>query len=136
MAHSNCQRLREQIITFMYDIPIPSINMDEIRCRVDGVNEFNKYWQVHGTYQNGISASFVDCDDIIEFGLLERNGTESINLLHATVILDEDSDQAELNCISEYDSEMNFNTTISPDKSKYLNIALCTFAELTKNNDV
>lgn len=122
------QRLRENIIRFISGLPVPESTADEApERRTDGVLEFGKHWCVRGDQQQGVFASFSDRDDVIEFGLLERTGDVAVNLLHVTVVLDDET--SEVNCISESNADFNFDVHVTPEKQERLNDALRFFAE-------
>jgi len=130
MTSPACQKLRERIAAFMDRLPVPKDDGEDSFIREDGVKEFSKHWRVRGDYQQGVFASYTDCDDVIEFGLLERDGETAVNLLHVTVVLNDDG--AELNCMSEYDMDMNFNAYITPEKQEPLGDALRFFGEMLR----
>jgi hypothetical protein len=110
----------------MDSLPVPKIADGDSDRREDGVEEFSKHWCVRGNYQQGIFASFTDHDDVIEFGLLERDGDVAVNLLHVTVVLEDD--EARMNSMSEFDMDMNFDTCITPERQGRLDAALRFFA--------
>lgn len=122
------QKLRRQVIHFMDDLSIPKhTSGDELPIkRSDGISEFTKHWCVRGDHENGVFASFSDRDDIIEFGVLERQDGQPINLLHATLVLEDQ--EAGLNCISETSMEFNFDVYVSPDNAESLQKTLEYFA--------
>lgn len=122
-----CQQLRERITTFMGGLPVPQAAGEGSVRRNDGVEEFSRHWCVRGDDQRGVFASFTDRDDVIEFGLLERDGEVAVNLLHVTVVLDDD--EAEVNSMSESNMDMNFDAYITPDKQGRLEDALRFFGE-------
>lgn len=122
------QQLRENIASFISRLPLPKSVADEaMDRREDGVCEFNRHWCVRGDQQQGVFASFSDRDDVIEFGLLERDGDSAVNLLHVTVVLDDDV--AEVNCISESNEDFNFDAYVTPEKQGRLDDALRFFSE-------
>jgi len=127
MTSQATQQLRGRIADFMDRLQVPLIADENSHHREDGVPEFSKHWCVRGNEHQGVFASFTDHDDVIEFGLLERNGETVMNLLHVTVVLDDD--EAEMNSMSESSMEMNFDARISPEKQEYLENALRFFAE-------
>lgn len=126
MTSQVSQQLREHVLSFMRALPVPdqSSDPDAVR-RADGVNEFGLHWQLRGSQSEGVVASFSDRDDVIEFGLLERDGDVATNILHATIVLD-DSD-AQLNCMSEVSSEFNFDAYITPESLARLQDSLTFF---------
>jgi len=126
MTSQVSQQLREHVLTFMRALPVPDQSSDpDAIQRADGVSEFGLHWQLRGSPLEGVVASFSDRDDVIEFGLLERDGDLSTNILHATIVLD-DSD-AQLNCMSEVSSEFNFDAYITPDRLARLQDSLAFF---------
>lgn len=127
MTSPACQQLRERIATFMDSLPVPQAAGEGGVRREDGVEEFSKHWCVRGDHQQGVFASFTDRDDVIEFGLLERDGEAAVNLLHVTVVLNDD--EAEVNCMSESNMDMNFDAYITPEKQGRLEDALRFFGE-------
>lgn len=127
MTSPACQQLRERIAAFMDSLPVPQAAGEGGVRREDGVEEFSKHWCVRGDHQQGVFASFTDRDDVIEFGLLERDGETAVNLLHVTVVLNDD--EAEVNCMSESNMDMNFDAYITPEKQGRLEDALRFFEE-------
>jgi len=124
------QSVRENIMGFIATLPnVPSQTPGEARTvRDDGVVEFNRYWRVRGTPTEGLFASLVDRDDMIEFGLLARTRDgEPLNVLHCTVLLD--ADEAPVNCMSELNAAFNFDEVMKADKLEPLNRALEFFGE-------
>lgn len=126
MTGLTCQQLRKHILDFMTYLPIPPAESeDDVTIRDDGVEEFGKYWCVRGDHLEGVFASFSDNDDVIEFGLLERNGEIATNLLHVAVVLDDDN--AEISSMSEASGKMNFNVPLTRENMEYLDEALDFF---------
>jgi len=120
------QQLREHVLTFMSSLPVPAPSSDpEAVKRPDGVNEFGLQWKLRGSAPDGVFASFSDRDDVIEFGLLERTGDVATNILHATVVLDDDD--AQLNCMSEVNTDFNFDAYITPERLNRLRESLAFF---------
>ncbi len=72
-------------------------------------------WQVNGTELDGVSASFSDADNVIEFGLLSRVQGEPTNVLNASVVMDDDG--ARIFCASEVRAEMNFEGPVSTESA-------------------
>ena len=72
-------------------------------------------WQVNGTELDGVSASFSDADNVIEFGLLSRVQGEPTNVLNASVVMDDDG--ARIFCASEVRGEMNFEGPVSTESA-------------------
>lgn len=127
MTSPACQQLRERITAFMDSLPVPQAADEGSVRREDGVEEFSKHWCVRGDHQQGVFASFTDHDDVIEFGLLERDGETAVNLLHVTVVLDDD--ETKVNSMSESNMDMNFDAYITPEKQGRLEDALRFFGE-------
>lgn len=69
--------------------------------------------QLVGTPESGVQASLRMDDDVIEFGLLSRNGDEAVNVLNASVIVDDG--EASIYCVSATDGRMNFSMPVSGD---------------------
>lgn len=132
---NNQQTLRDKISYFMKSLPLPDDDpLDVIRVREDGVKEFAKHWRVRGNQNEGVYASYTDCGDVIEYGVLERRGDEAAtNILHVTVLL-EDQDVAEVNSISETKDELNFDTWL-PHGKRIFDKTLTYFAENIGHSD-
>lgn len=132
MTSQVSQQLREHVLSFMRALPIPDPSSDpDAISRDDGVSEFGLHWQLRGSPSQGVVASFSDRDDVIEFGLLERDGDAAMNILHATIVLD-DSD-AQLNCMSEASSEFNFDAYITPESLSRLQESLTFFGSAVRD---
>ena len=116
--------IREHIHTMMAALPIPDDVV--IERREDGIDEFNRHWCVRGDFDQGLFASYTDRDDLIEFGLLERSADQTINVLHVTLILDDD--ETLMHCFSEFDNTMNFDAKITPQHTTSLDKAIQFFA--------
>jgi hypothetical protein len=130
------QKLREQVARFMGGLPIPVSTPAGAAPvqREDGVLEFYKHWQVRGSGNvNGLFATFADNDDVIEFGLSDRQGTEVCNVLQATLVLAED--RGELNIFSETKAELNVDAFVTPEKSSALQAALLYFDEVLTGSE-
>lgn len=124
--------LREQINRFMSGFPIPEstpAGASPVQ-REDGVQEFYKHWRVRGNdgSNDGLYATFADNDDLIEFGLSDRQRGEVLNVLQATLTLDED--HGELTVSSDTKIELNFNTIVTPEKTAALTVAMMYFDEV------
>lgn len=133
MTRKFCGQVREKIVQFMLEVGVSlpegmPVESQPTR-REDGVAEFNCHWRVRGDDDSGMFASWTDRDDVIEFGLSERSEGESVNLLHATVVLDDDV--AQLNVMSERYSDFNSDTSLSAPISEQsrLDEVLHLFAE-------
>jgi hypothetical protein len=125
------QKLREHVGVFMAALPIPQSTPagEPPQRREDGVVEFYKNWLVRGTGSGqGLSATYSDNDDVIEFGLSERHDGGVLNILQATLVLAEDG--GELNVISEANPDLNFDAIVNPDKSAGLEQALRYFRDI------
>jgi hypothetical protein len=111
------------------DIPKSTPAGEPAARREDGVLEFYKHWRVRGQEgsTDGLYATFSDHEDVIEFGLTERQGDVVVNVLLATLNLEEG--HGELNVISEADSELNVDAIVSPGGAKALDAALALFAQ-------
>lgn len=116
---TNSQKIRARIVAFMSGLPIPLSH--------DGDGTTNLHWRVRGNQQQGVYASFADDGDVIEFGLLDRDGDEAINLLH--VIVSPDEDEAQVTCVSESNTDMNFDIHITHEKLERLDGAMRFFGE-------
>lgn len=103
---------------------------DPESCETNGVREFALNWPCRGTHAQGVLASIRDREDIIEFGLLERDGDDATNLLNATVVLDE----ALLVCSSAINDEFNFSARVSPGQPDRLQSVLDFFAEQLRSS--
>ncbi len=110
MTNAACQKVREHVLGFMNSLPGPGSAKDEaVVERSDGVREFGRQWIVHkDANEASLSASLSDRDDVIEFGLLAREGETTVNILYATLVLDDD--QVLLNVVSE--ANMDFNRCV------------------------
>lgn len=126
MTSQVSQRIRDYALSFMSELPVPPQSLDaEALLRPDGVTEFGLQWCVRGTVEHGVFASLSDRDDVIEFGLLARDGEVAVNILHATIVLDESD--AQLNCMSENSTDFNFDSYVTPDNLNRLQEALVYF---------
>ncbi|WP_323025747.1 hypothetical protein [Castellaniella sp.] len=128
MTTQNCQQVREHVLGFMGSLPGPGQDKDEeVVQRADGVREFGRQWLVHKDEDGAsLSASLSDRDDVIEFGLLAREGDTAINILHATLVLDED--EILLNVLSEAHTDFNFDARLNADRLTRLQETLQFYA--------
>lgn len=112
MTTATCQKVREHVLGFMNSLPGPGAAKDEtVVERPDGVREFGRQWVVHKDAGDAsLSASLSDRDDVIEFGLLQREGATTINVLYATLVLD--ADEVLLNVVSEANMDFNFDAKL------------------------
>lgn len=131
MTHPDCQAVRERIMGFMSGFLPPRTEADTVDVRGDGVVEFNRQWTVRGNFDTGVFASLSDRDETIEFGVLERRPGETVNLLHVTVLLDEDG-LGRINSISEDASELNFDAALGVGRQDRLRATLDHFAQLVR----
>ena len=122
--------VRDTISAFMSHLPIPDRDGRESREEPG----FNKFWCIRGDHLQGVFASYTDRDDVIEFGLFERGSVVGINHLHVAVVLDDN--EVEMLCASEVNTEMNFNTAITPEKQECLISTLKFFGENLRNMTV
>ncbi len=120
--------LRDHVVAFMASLPIPAATPagDGPQRREDGVLEFHKHWRLRGDARDGLFATYSDSDDIIEFGITERSDGVAINVLLASVVLDDDG--ARLNVMSETDADRNYDVQLSPRDLDRLGVALRAFA--------
>ncbi|MDB6007896.1 MAG: hypothetical protein JWL65_146 [Gammaproteobacteria bacterium] len=129
------QRLREQVNAFMAAVPIPESTPagEPPVTRADGVVEFYKHWTVRSTDSaTGLYATCTDCDDVLEFGLTERQEGQTHNVLLATLVLTDDG--GELNVISEANAELNLDAIVTPDNASPLLEALRYFGQLVRGD--
>lgn len=103
---------------------------DPESVETNGVREFALLWPSRGTHAQGVLASIRDREDIIEFGLLERHGHDTTNILNATVVLDE----ALFVCSSAINTEFNFSARVNPSQPDRLQSALDFFAEQLRSS--
>lgn len=106
MGTAFAKQVRERIYGYLLaaGAPLPTAgSSDPVR----------KEWQVSGSSLDGTSASFSDADDVIEFGLLSRVEGQPVNVLHASVVLDED--EASIHCVSATKGDLNFTAKVSPE---------------------
>lgn len=120
------QALRMRVQAALVALPIPEstpAGEPPVR-REDGVLEFYKHWRVRGESQtSGLFATYSDRDDLIEFGLTERDGETATNVLHASI----DLDGGELNVVSEVRGDFNLDAIVTPEKAQALDDALRFF---------
>jgi hypothetical protein len=127
------ERLREQITRFMGALAVPESTPAGTPSarRADGVLEFYKHWRVRGTEPaDGLYATYSDNDDVIEFGLTERSGSEARNILQASLVLTDDG--GELNVVSEANTELNLDAVLTPQSTQPLQDALRFFGEVLR----
>lgn len=116
MTTATCQIVRDHVIRFMGALPGPGPSADEdVNVRADGVREFGRSWTVRKESDGvGLTARFSDRDDVIEFGLLMRDAGQVLNVLYATLVLDDD--EVLLNVVSESDMDFNFDAKLNADQ--------------------
>lgn len=123
------QALRARVQAALSALPIPESTPSSeppVR-REDGVLEFYKNWRVRGESQtSGLFATYSDRDDVIEFGLTERDGEIVTNVLQASLVLD----GGELNVVSEVRDDFNFDAIVTPEKAQALDNALRFFVTI------
>lgn len=127
VATHEVQAMRERVLRAMSALPIPDSTPagEPPVQRGDGVLEFYKHWRVRGESQtSGLFATYSDRDDLIEFGLTERDGDSVTNVLQASI----DLDGGELNVVSEVRTDLNFDVIVTPEKAQALDDALRFFA--------
>lgn len=128
MTTAACQKVRDHVIGFMSSLPGPGSSADEdVSVRPDGVREFGRSWTVRqGPDGTGLTARFSDRDDVIEFGLLMRDDSEAVNVLYATLVLDDD--EVLLNVVSESNMDFNFDARLRADRLERLQDTLQFYA--------
>ena len=129
MNHAQMQ-LRQHVASFMAELPVPEATDGAAVEREDGVVEFGKHWRVRGDEEQGLFASYADRDDVIEFGLLERDGDTAINALHCTLVL-EDGDGL-FHVASDANTDLNYEVRVRPDATGRLDDALRHFADVLR----
>lgn len=125
----DAQALRERVQAALSALPIPEStpNSEPPVRREDGVLEFYKHWRVRGESPvSGLFATYSDRDDLIEFGLSERDGEIVTNVLQVSIVLD----GGELNVVSEVRDDFNFDAIITPEKAQALDNALRFFVTI------
>lgn len=129
MVASKCQAVRELVMNFMNALPGQGAAVDgeDVVIRADGVREFGRQWVVRqGSEGESLSASFSDREDVIEFGLLQRDGEAVTHVLYATLVLDED--EILLNVVSEANMDFNFDTRLDESRLSRLQDTLRFYA--------
>jgi hypothetical protein len=123
------QALRALVHAAMADLAIPEStpNSEPPTKREDGVLEFYKHWRVRGeSAVSGLFATYSDHDDLIEFGLTERDGEIVTNVLQASIVLD----GGEFNVVSEVRDDFNFDAIVTPEQAQPLDDALRFFVTI------
>lgn len=110
-------------------LPGPGPSADEdVNVRADGVREFGRSWIVRQVADGaGLTARFSDRDDVIEFGLLMRHDGQAVNVLYATLVLDDD--EVLLNVVSESNMDFNFDAKLHADQLGRLEETLQFYAQ-------
>lgn len=128
MTAATCQKVREHVLGFMSTLPgIGAVQDEGVMVRADGVREFGRQWMVRDDASGmSLSASLSDRDDVIEFGLLQRDGDTTVNVLYATLVLDDD--EVLLNVVSEASMEFNFDAKVDESRLQRLQETLQFYA--------
>ena len=129
-------KLREIVCVFMSALPIPAITPagEPPVMRGDGVLEFYKEWRVRGSSTDCLTASYSDYNDVIEFGLTERDGEIARTVLQVSMNLD--GANADLFVMSDTNTELNAgDVLITPDAPELLNAALSYFGKLVRGEE-
>ena len=131
------QRLREQVNAYLATLPIPLPQTTPAGeppvTRADGVVEFYKHWPLRAADPDtSLYATCSDHDDVLEFGLTERQEAQTRNVLQATLVLTDEG--GELNIISEANAELNLDAVVTPDHSNALQEALRYFGQLVRGD--
>ena len=129
MLTQEAQALRAHVQAVLSELPIPEStpNSEPHVRREDGVLEFYKHWRVRGDGPTmGLFATYSDRDDLIEFGLTERDGEVVTNVLQASLVLD----GGELNVVSEVRDDFNFDAIVIMGKAQALDDALRFFVTM------
>jgi hypothetical protein len=119
------KKIRARIAQVMSNLQAPSHNLGQSK-RADGVLEFSKRWIVSGNADTGVTAYWTDWEDVIEFGLTERD-QEPRNLLHVTIVINGEQ-EAEFSCISVEHSRLNVHAALCLGSMDPLERALEFFA--------
>ena len=82
-------------------------------ARGSGEGVVRQSWRINGTELDGVSASFSDADNVIEFGLLSRVHGDPTNVLNASIVMDDDG--ARILSVSEVSGEMNFEGPVGTE---------------------
>ncbi|ANN80865.1 hypothetical protein [Bordetella flabilis] len=128
MTAATCRMVREHVLSFMSSLPGPGEEKDEeVIVRPDGVREFGRQWVVRRSPdESSLSATLSHRDNVIEFGLLQREGDEARNVLYATVVLDDE--EVLLNVVSEADMDYNFDAKVDESSLRRLDDVLRLYA--------
>ncbi|TAM33621.1 MAG: hypothetical protein EPN61_18300 [Burkholderiaceae bacterium] len=136
MLNVQAQTLRRSVHGFLATLPVPQAVQADLRnpSANDGEIGFTHKWLVHGDAVNGLEASVRDYEDVIEFGLLERNGESAIPVLQAILVLE--NDESELNCMSEPTPSLNFDEYVTAEQRAGLDRALTQFASILAGEEI
>lgn len=115
--------LRTHVLGYLSRIAIPA-SLTLPRAEDEGAIAVR--WMVRGSAESGVSASYADADDVIDFGLLSREQGEPINVLHVTLVLN-DAGGGNAHVTSAVHETLNVNTPISVSNVRILNEALQAF---------
>ena len=130
-------KLREIVRVYMSALPIPASTPagEPPVMRGDGVLEFYKEWRVRGNSSTDcLTASYSDYNDVIEFGLTERDGEIARTVLQVSMSLDGES--AEFFVMSETNAELNAgDVVIMPSATHMLDAALSYFGKLVRGDE-
>lgn len=136
MLNVQAQTLRRSVHGFLASLPMPQAVQADLQnpSANDGEIGFTHKWLVHGDAVNGLEASVRDYEDVIEFGLLERNGESAIPVLQAILVLE--NDESELNCMSEPTPSLNFDEYVTAEQRAGLDRALTQFASILAGEQI
>lgn len=135
MLNAQAQSLRRSVHGFLASLPVPQAVQADLTHPPANEGEvgFTHRWLVHGDASHGLEANVRDYEDVIEFGLLERNGEAAIPVLQAILVLE--NDESELNCLSEPMAALNFDEYVTSEKRAGLDRALSQFASILTGED-
>lgn len=136
MLNAQAQSLRRSVHGFLAALPVPQTVQADLThpSANEGEVGFTHRWLVHGDATHGLEASVRDYEDVIEFGLLERNGEAAIPVLQAILVLEDD--ESELNCMSEPMPALNFDEYVTAARRGGLDRALTQFASILAGEQI
>ncbi len=136
MLNAQAQTLRQSVHGFLASLPLPAAVQADLSRPAITIGEvgFTHHWLVHGDQARGLEASVRDYEDVIEFGLLERDGESAVPVLQAILVLE--NDESELNCLSEPMPALNFDEYVTSEKSAGLDRALTHFASFLTGEEI
>lgn len=136
MLNAQAQTLRRSVHGFLASLPVPQVVQADLAGRPANEGEigFTHRWLVHGDATHGLEANVRDYEDVIEFGLLERNGETAIPVLQAVLVLE--NDESELNCMSEPMPALNFDEYVTSAQRGGLDRALTHFASILAGEQI